>query len=239
MRLIIETGVYALMIVGAIVGIGFVSGKEIVSFFFKYYNWSIVLCGLSSMLLFIILFVMVNKGDDTHNNVINQKNKKCNNQNITVKNNTGNIIQGNKIVVFKQMCNGCFQVVISGCMLAGICSLLSVIFDNLLLEFFIKLVVVFLLFLLLSRSVNIVSKISSFITFGLIIIMIINVITWFNFRSDNIVVNQIISSDNNFISGVWSIIFTPAPVTDILPCVSPSCTTLFCPRGSQLVPSAL
>ena len=216
----------SLSIVGAIVGIGFVSGKEIVSFFFKYRGLSFALALLSSIGLFLCVILGTKQKVQTIEQNTNNNNKKRKMQRINMKNsiktrnvanNTALFDESTKLKVqtknsncniykcennhknkYRKKCDtnienvhisannvgwffktkavmiGCFQVIISGCMMAGVFDLVGLaVASSAFSSAIVKIVLFCVIFLLLVFAENRVLKVSSIASFVLIGIMIL------------------------------------------------------------------
>ena len=169
----------SLMIVGSIVGIGFVSGKEIVSFFYKYGKISYLLSFISCVILGVIIY----------NSKNNHKNKKCKTNNCACKNDNMYNISGNKSRNISNIFIGAMQIIIAGCMMAGIDNLLhsfceaGIIQLNVL--YIIKFSVIIFVFISLLFSTKIISTISSIFT-GIIVVFMLIVIGFAFFKKESV-----------------------------------------------------
>lgn len=180
--LISKSIIIGLSVTGAVVGVGFASGREVVSFFAKYGYWSFLMCFITGGLfvfLSYIIFSILSKEEFIKNN---HKNKNRKNSGCLLKYELKHEklskklknIDGFDVVLF--VC----ELVICSAMFAGIDSLFAGFGISGVLLFFIKVVVLIVsIFYLIyfKNSVHIVNGILTFLLLILcIIIFIINVI---------------------------------------------------------------
>lgn len=194
----------ALSIIAGVVGIGFVSGKEIVSFFFKYEPISLFLICLVCILFFVILYLKLSKNSVKLLNITNNKPQiSLNIIEKTHKNNTFN-----KYYIFSIIL--CILCLFStSTMVAGLRLLLFSVFCNKFISLFITLIVLCFVYNIISKNVNFLIKFSSFFMFILIIFMTVNTIYGFNLNLENnsVIYNEGVLNFNIVFSGIMSVIF--------------------------------
>ena len=224
----------ALAIVGAIVGIGFVSGKEIVTFFFKFQGLGFLLAGLSCFGLFLCVVFMAKKdSNDRRRRCTNMYffgKEKCNNEIICgqknckfdaklMKNGTSFCKNNKNFAQIRNCIIGCFQVVISGCMIAGIFDLVDQVFEsNYFLKFAIVVILLIVIFVLLMCLSGGVLKLSGIMTFVLISVMAVTLVIGFVNASNDEIIYIFDGSKSNVFGGVWSCVFYVS--MNVLSCTS-------------------
>lgn len=200
----------SLSIIGAIVGIGFVSGKEIYSFFFKYEPLSIAFVFLSSFLLFFVIYYKLNNLQNNDNIKIKKRKKVV----FNVKNNTKSGVYCEKYK--NNLMNKIDNIVVFVLCLLSLATMISGA-ENLFLglgewacdyEFLFTIMLISFVSVVVYLGGNIVLKISSISTFVLIIIMIVNILL------QDVSIVEIGSINSNFefdilwfFSAVFSVVF--------------------------------
>jgi len=177
--LIIKSLIIGLSVTGAIVGVGFASGREVVSFFAKYGKWSFLLCfltGVCFVLISYILFIMFDEEEFRKNRHIN-KNRKNDNNSLNNSETVRFLYNKNCKIDFFRIVLFLCELIICSAMFAGIDSLfLSFGISGILLNI-IKIIVllfsiVYLVFF--KKSVHVVnSALSLFMLLMCVFILII------------------------------------------------------------------
>ena len=188
---------YSLSIIGAIVGVGFVSGKEIVSFFFCAGKYGVIIIGLSCLVLFCCLYI-------TMKNIYIKnihKNKMCNIEINNVKINT----KTSYLSVIMNKIVGILCLIISATMIGGIDVLLLTLGWNnqILRKVFVLILLFFEYYILTKKSQNIL-KTSEICTIFLIVIMIICVFC--NFDNGVVEYENSLGFSGIFMHGLFSVV---------------------------------
>ena len=77
MRVLVKKSlILSLSIVGSIVGVGFITGKEILTFFCRYGSYSFLLCFIVSLLFGLFVYLITSRKVYINNIQINKKRKK-------------------------------------------------------------------------------------------------------------------------------------------------------------------
>lgn len=196
----------SLSIVGAVVGVGFVSGREIVSFFFNYEPFSLLLAFVQFVLLFVVIYFTIKVKSGNLN-----ENKKRNNEYIKLKNNvkTYKTIKNN-INLFEKFYNiviGFMSILVVATMLGGLESVLSVVIKSNIVVIFIKLFVVVFIGVYIVKNGSSLVLFSGIMTGILIVLVLINLIVNFKINESAFLINFRNINFSFFGAGLISVVF--------------------------------
>ena len=187
--------VSAFSIIGAIVGVGFVSGREIVSFFFVYGEYPVTLGVITACFL---CFAVIKSVLNNNAKLINRYYKNCKNAKLWLK--------YGAFVSIKHYIFGVLEIASASVMIAGLGELLVEMGNkNLLFRSIMVISILVLLFFVIEKCKNKISRISGVISFVLICIMIICIIINLEVKNDNNLITE--NNNKSLIVGVINSIF--------------------------------
>lgn len=160
--------VVALSFVGAMIGVGLASGREVVSFFAKYGNFSLLFCVFSGVAFYVLIYLCLKINRDVKNNHKNKNRKndvKCNKY--------GNdMAKCNKQMVFDKIYNVILyvcQIGICSAMFAGLFSIFRSLGLSIVVCYFLLIVAFFLSVVILKNGKNMVFSLNFVLSLVLIL----------------------------------------------------------------------
>lgn len=160
--------VVSLSFVGAMIGVGLASGREVVSFFVKYGYFSLLFCVLSGVAFYVLIYLGLKINCDIKNNHKNKNRKNC-----VIINKYGNdMAKCNKQMLFDKIYNVLLyvcQIGICSAMFAGLFSIFKSLGLNIVVCYFLLIVAFFLSVVILKNGKTVVFSLNFVLSVVLIL----------------------------------------------------------------------
>lgn len=194
----------ALSVVGGVIGVGFASGREVVTFFSRFGFISLLLCFIAGIAFFVLSYVIL---------INNQNNKNCKIINNLCKNDM-KINETSKTDAFFNVFMFILQLFISSAMFAGFNTLLSGLFKNRVLIFIIMLFILIASYFVVLFKNKVIHLLNSLLTF-LLVMMIFILVSCLFFKGKF----EIADGEFHGISFVMPILYAGMNISTVIPLI--------------------
>lgn len=162
----------ALSIVGAMIGVGLASGKEVVSFFARYGFWSLAFCFVSGVGFFVLIYISL-KINSKCKNAHKNKNRKTEINKVKYEYITQIGYKKHATTYLYNMILYICQISICSAMFAGIGSVLDTFRMSFILKFLLLVVLYFVSILILNSGNRVVYSFNAFLSVVLILFVFV------------------------------------------------------------------